>query len=66
MKNLFVLLFFFISSNLYAFEIKLEKIVDSLGKPWSLSFIDSDSVIITEKSGKLYFLNLIDNNIFLS
>ena len=48
MKNLFVLLFFFISSNLYAFEIKLEKIVDSLGKPWSLSFIDSNSVIITE------------------
>ncbi len=64
MKNLFVLLFFFISSNLYAFEIKLEKIVDSLGKPWSLSFIDSDSVIITEKSGKLYFLNLIEKKIF--
>ena len=64
MKNLFVLLFFFISSNLYAFEIKLEKIVDSLGKPWSLSFIDSDSVIITEKTGKLYFLNLIEKKIF--
>ena len=65
MKNLFVLLFFFISSNLYAFEIKLEKIVDSLGKSLSLSFIDSDSVIITEKTGKLYFLNLIEKKFLI-
>ena len=58
MKKLFILIFFFISSNIYASEIKLEKIVDSLDKPWSLSFIDNENIIFTEKSGKLYTLNL--------
>ena len=60
MKKLFIFLFFFAFSNLYALEIKLEKIVDRLDKPWSLSFIDQENIIFTEKSGKLYTLNLID------
>ena len=49
MKKLIIILFFFGFSNLYALEIKLEKTVDSLKKPWSLSFIDQDNVVITEK-----------------
>ena len=63
MKKLIIILFFFSLSNLYASEIKLEKIVDSLKKPWSLSFIDQENVLITEKSGKLFTLNLIDKKI---
>ena len=63
MKKLFIFLFFLSFSNLYALEIKLEKIVDSLDKPWSLSFIDQENVIFTEKSGKLYTLNLKDKKI---
>ena len=65
MRKVFVNIFliFFYSSNLYALEIKLEKIVDSLDKPWSLSFIDQENVIFTEKSGKLYTLNLKDKKI---
>ena len=63
MKKLFIFLFFFAFSNLYALEIKLEKIVDSLDKPWSLSFIDQEDIIFTEKSGKLYTLNLKDKKI---
>ena len=63
MKKLIIILFFFGFSNLYASEIKLEKIVDSLKKPWSLSFIDQDNVVITEKSGKLFTLNLTDKKI---
>ena len=58
MKKLFIFLFFFIFSNLYALEIKLEKIIDGMDKPWSLSFIDQENIIFTEKSGKLYTLNL--------
>ena len=58
MIKLFIFLFFFTFSNLYALEIKLEKIVDGLNKPWSLSFIDQEKIIFTEKSGKLYTLNL--------
>jgi len=63
MKKIFIFLFFFISSNLCALEIKLEKIVDSLDKPWSLSFIDEENIIFTEKSGKLYTLNLKNKNV---
>ncbi len=63
MKKLFIFLFFFVSTNLYAIESKLEKIVDSFDKPWSLSFIDHENVIITEKSGKLYSLNLVEKKI---
>ena len=63
MKKIFIFIFFFISSNLYALEIKLEKIADSFNKPWSLSFIDKDNIIFTEKSGKLYNLNLNDKKI---
>jgi len=60
---LFFISFFFISLNLHSKEIKLEKIIDDLNKPWSLSFIDQKSVLITEKSGKLYKLNLKDKKI---
>ena len=63
MKKVFIFIFFFISFNLYAEEIKLEKIVDSFDKPWSLSFRDEENIIITEKSGKLYNLNLKNKKI---
>ena len=64
MKKLIFFLFFFTSSNLYAFDIKLEKITGGLDKPWSLSFIDHENIIFTEKSGKLYTLNLKSKKIF--
>ena len=63
MKKLIIILFFFGFSNLYASDIKLKKIVDGLKKPWSLSFIDQENVVITEKSGKLLTLSLIDQKI---
>ena len=63
MKKIFIFIFFFLSFNLYAQEIKLEKIVDSFDKPWSLSFIDEENIIITEKSGKLYTFNLKNKKI---
>ena len=63
MKKIFIFIFFFISFNLHAQEIKLEKIVDTFDKPWSLSFIDEENIIITEKSGKLYTLNLKNKKI---
>ena len=63
MKKLIIILLFFGYSNLYALEIKLEKIADGLKKPWSHSFIDQKNLLITEKSGKLFTLNLIDKKI---
>ena len=51
MKKLFIFLFLFTFSNLQSSEIKFEKIFDDLNKPWSLSFIDKENVLITEKEG---------------
>ena len=51
MKKLIIFLFLFIFSNSYSSEIQFEKIFDDLNKPWSLSFIDKENVIITEKTG---------------
>lgn len=62
-KIIIYLLFYFVSSHLYASEIKFEKIVDELNEPWSLSFIDKEKIIFTEKAGKLYILNLKNKKI---
>ncbi len=58
MKKFILFSFLLIYPNSYAFDVKFEKIYDGLNKPWSLSFIDNDNVILTEKSGKLFTLNL--------
>ena len=63
MKKLIICLFLFSFSNLYSSEIKFEKIFDDLNKPWSLSFINKENVIITEKTGRLLILNLKNKNI---
>ncbi len=63
MKKLFIFLFLFNFSNLHSSEIKFEKIIDVLNKPWSISFIDKENIIITEKTGKLFFLNLKNKKI---
>ena len=63
MKKLIICLFLLSFSNLYSSEIKFEKIFDDLNKPWSLSFINKENVIITEKTGRLLILNLKNKNI---
>ena len=65
MKKIYILLFFliFLNSKLYTSEIKLEKIIGSLNKPWSFSFINQDNIILTEKSGKLYHFNIKEKKI---
>ncbi len=62
-KIIIFLLFYFTTSHLYTSEIKFEKIVDKLNEPWSLSFIDKEKIIFTEKAGKLYILNLKNKKI---
>ena len=63
MKKIIIFLFLLNFSNVYSAEFKLEKIFDNLNKPWSLSFIDSENIIITEKKGKLLTLNIKNKNI---
>ena len=58
MKKIIIVLTLFFLSNLNATEIKFEKIVSNLNQPWSLSFIDENNIIFTEKSGNLFSFNI--------
>ena len=58
MKKLIIYLILLNFSNLCAVEIKLEKIIDNLNKPWSLSFIDDENIILNEKNGKIFTINI--------
>ena len=58
MKKTILIIYFFGLSSLFGLEVKLEKIVEGMNKPWSLSFINNSSLIYTEKKGKLFYLDL--------
>ena len=60
-KLLIIFLLFF--SHLHAADFKLERIIRDLDSPWSLSFIDSQNFIITEKPGKIKLVNLKEKTI---
>ncbi len=62
MKKIIIILFL-LSSNLTAKDFKLEKIFFDLETPWSLSFIDKNHLVITEKSGNIKFANIKDKKI---
>ena len=59
-KTLLSLLIYFFFSYSYSSEIKLLKIFEGLNKPWSLSFIDENNILVTEKPGNLLIVNLKD------
>tara|TARA_X000001036_G_scaffold419058_1_gene438532 strand:- start:42 stop:1109 length:1068 start_codon:yes stop_codon:yes gene_type:complete len=49
--------------NLSSDEPKLEEVIRGLNNPWSLSFIKEENILVTEKSGSLLKINLIDKKI---
>ena len=63
MKYLFFFCIFVIFTNkLQAYELKIEKVVD-LEKPWSLSFVDKNKIIVTEISGKIKLININNKSV---
>ena len=62
-KIVIFVIFYLFSLNSYALEFKFEKVIKGLNNPWSLTFIDQKNILFTEKSGKLYFLNLENKKI---
>ncbi len=58
-KILIIFLLFF--TNLSANDFKLERITKGFENPWSLTFIDSQNLILTEKPGNIKFLDLKRN-----
>jgi len=54
-----LIIFFFLNVTfLHSEEIKLTKITEGLKSPWSLSFINQNETLITEKSGNIIYFNL--------
>ncbi len=54
-----IIFFYLILFNsLLAEDFKLEKVVKGLNKPWSLSFVNKNSILVTEKSGNIKFINI--------
>ena len=39
-------------------DFKLTKITENLKSPWSLSFINQNEALITEKSGNIIYINI--------
>jgi len=56
-KITLISLLFFQAFNIFANEPKLEQIINGLDNPWSLTFLDNDRVLITEKTGNLLLVN---------
>ncbi len=60
-KVLIIFLIFF--TNLDAADFKLERISKDFDNPWSLSFVDSENLIVSEKPGKIKLVNLKEKSI---
>ena len=56
-----IIIFFFLSVNSFAKNLKFTKIID-LVKPWGSSFINNNELIISEKSGKIKIVNIDNSN----
>ena len=44
-------------------EPKLEEILSGLNGPWSISFVDENSILITEKSGNFFLADIKNKNL---
>ena len=63
-KIIFFLIIILIQTlNLKAEDFKLDQIISGLNSPWSLSFKNQDEILITEKSGKILFIDLKNKTI---
>ena len=56
-KYILGVLFFLFSTNIYALNFSLNKILN-LNQPWGSSFLNENEIIVTEKSGKIKLINL--------
>ena len=59
MKKIILILSFFllISFQVKSNELKLQEVIKDLDSPWSLSFINENLVLVTEKSGSLVLVD---------
>ena len=57
MKKILII-FLLLFKNLSADDFKLEKVFEGFDSPWSLTFINNQNLLVTEKPGNIKFVNL--------
>ena len=57
----FLIIILIQSLNLKAENFKSNQLISGLNKPWSLTFINQNEILITEKSGQIILVNLENN-----
>ena len=63
MNFIFYILLFSLFPFIVQSQIKLEKITPELSNLWGISIIDKDEILVTQRSGNLYKLNVFNKNI---
>ncbi len=65
MKKIILFIYLFLNLNFQALskEPILQELIKGLDSPWSLSFINDNLVIVTEKSGNLILVNFNNKNV---
>ena len=65
MKNFFLLISCFLIFHFHAFskEPNIQELIKGLNSPWSLSFINSNLILVTEKPGNILLINLKNKKI---
>ena len=60
MKKIILIISFFLSQSVHILsnELKLQESIKGLNAPWSLSFIEDNKVLVTEKSGNIILVDL--------
>ena len=65
MKKLTLVLIIYLIyfSNLSSNEYKLDEVIKNLNNPWSLSFMTDEDILVTEKSGNILKINLVNKKV---
>ena len=61
---IFIFIFIFISFTAKADNIKIEHIGPTLKNPWGMDFINDRELLVTEKRGRIFHINISDGSSF--
>ena len=61
---IFIFIFIFISFTAKADNIKIEQIGPTLKNPWGMDFINDRELLVTEKRGRIFHINISDGSSF--
>ena len=59
---IFIFIFIFISFTAKADNIKIEQIGPMLKNPWGMDFINERELLVTEKRGRIFHINILDGS----